>query len=353
MEPSFLSYLMAVGVLVVLVLILWPGRGYLWRWRRLERLSQRVLLEDGLKHLYDCEYEKRSASVDSLAGALEVPRSQAAATLIELESMALALTLEETVALTREGRDEALRVVRSHRLWERYLAERTGVSRSRWHEEAERQEHRMSEEETESLFREMGHPAYDPHGDPIPTAAGEVPERRTVPLPSLKEGELGRIEHVEDEPEEVYRRLTDAGLHPGTRVQLSQVGEDEVRFVADGQPHSLPPVVAGNVFVHPVDEQMPGPYDSLSDLTMGEQARVVRISPACRGLERRRLLDMGLIPGTDVSLEMRSPTGDPMAYLVRGATIALRRHQARHIQVGRDLAESASLARPASSEKTT
>jgi DtxR family Mn-dependent transcriptional regulator len=297
------------------------------------------MLEDGLKHLHDCEYHRRTASVESLAGVLEMPRGKAASLLIQLESMRLASTLEEGVALTHAGRDEALRIVRIHRLWERHLAERTGVSRARWHEEAERQEHRMSPEETETLSQEMGHPAYDPHGDPIPTATGEVPPRSSRPLTTLKEGELGRIEHVEDEPEDVYRRLTEAGLHPGVRVQLTQMNEEEVRLVADGQPHSLPPVVAGNLFVHPVDEAMPGPYDSLDDLEMGESAHVVRISPACRGLERRRLMDMGLVPGTAVSLEMRSPTGDPAAYQIRGATIALRRHQARHIQVERVLAE--------------
>jgi DtxR family Mn-dependent transcriptional regulator len=79
---------------------------------------------------------------------------------------------------------------------------------------------------------------------------------------------------------------------------------------------------------------------------MGESAHVVRISPACRGLERRRLMDIGLVPGTAVSLEMRSPMGDPMAYQIRGATIALRRHQARHVQVERDLAEQAMSVNP-------
>ena len=335
-----ISYALYPLALAILALLLWPRRGYVWRWRRLARLSGRVLLEDGLKHLYDCEYQRRSASVESLAGVLEVPRSRAAVVLIQLESMRLASsTVEAGVGLTQEGRDEALRIVRMHRLWERHLAERTGVSRARWHEEAERQEHHLSAEETETLSQEMGHPAYDPHGDPIPTAEGEVPPRSSRPLTALKEGELGRIEHVEDEPEEVYQRLTEAGLHPGVHVQLTRMNEEEVRLVADGQPHSLPPVVAGNLFVHPVDEEMPGPYDSLDDLALGESASVVRISPACRGLERRRLMDMGLVPGTEVSMEMRSPTGDPTAYQIRGATIALRRHQARHIQVERDLAE--------------
>ncbi|MDA0334545.1 MAG: FeoA domain-containing protein [bacterium] len=339
MVSFFISYLVP---LLVLALLLWPRSGYLWRWRRLVRLSGRVLLEDGLKHLYDCEYRRRTASVESLAGVLEVPRSRAAEVLIQLEAMRMASsTVEEGVALTAAGREEALRIIRIHRLWERHLAERTGVSRVRWHEEAERQEHHLSAQETETLSEEMGHPAYDPHGDPIPTANGEVPPQSSLPLTALNEWELGRIEHVEDEPVEVYQRLIDAGLHPGVLVQLTRLNEEEVRLVADGRHHSLPPVMAGNLFVYPVDEEMPGPYDSLDDLELDESAQVVRISPACRGLERRRLMDIGLVPGTAVSMEMRSPTGDPKAYQIRGATIALRRHQARHIQIERGLDERA------------
>ena len=337
---SFTFLYWGTGLVAALALLLWPGRGCLRRWRRLEGLRERILLEDGLKHLYDCEYQERTASVESLAGAIEVPKSRAATVLIRLESLGPVSTLEHGMALTGYGRDEALRIVRIHRLWERYLAERTGVSRSRWHEEAEPREHHLSAEEMEKLSREMGHPAYDPHGDPIPTAEGEVPPPRTVRLPALEEGELARIEHVEDEPEEVYRQLTEAGLHPGTRVQLVSAGEEEIRLVADGRSHSLPPVVAGNVFVHPVDGEMPGPYDSLDELARGERARVVGISPACRGLERRRLLDLGLLPGTEVRVEMVSPTGDPVAYQVRGATVALRRQQAGQIQVERDLPEA-------------
>ncbi len=344
MESSTPVYWAAV-LAAALALLLWSGR-WLRRWRRLQGMGERILLEDGLKHLYDCEYQKRTASVESLAGALEVPRSRAAGILIRLESLGLVSTLEHGMALTRYGREEALRMVRIHRLWERYLAERTGVSRSRWHEEAERREHHISAEETEKLSREMGHPVYDPHGDPIPTAEGEVPPRQSVPLPALGEGELARIEHVEDEPAEVYRQLTEAGLHPGTRVQLVSAGDEEIRLIADGRSHSLPPVVAGNVFVHAVDGEMPGPFDSLDDLARGERARVVGISPACQGLERRRLLDMGLLPGTEVRVEMVSPTGDPVAYQVRGATVALRRQQAGQIQVERDLPDTPTGAQP-------
>ena len=63
---------------------------------------------------------------------------------------------------------------------------------------------------------------------------------------------------------------------------------------------------------------------------------MVRISPACRGVQRRRLFDLGLIPGTVVRAEFCGPGGDPTAYDIRGATIALRRQQAEQILVAGD-----------------
>ena len=52
-----------------------------------------------------------------------------------------------------------------------------------------------------------------------------------------------------------------------------------------------------------------------------------------RGAERRRLMDLGLLPGAEVRAEMSSPLGDPTAYVVCGSLIALRRSQARAVHV--------------------
>ncbi len=83
--------------------------------------------------------------------------------------------MAEGFVLTDQGREYALHIVRTHRLLERYLADRTGVLPEDWHGEAERREHKLSPEDRESLAARLGHPLYDPHGDPIPTAAGELP----------------------------------------------------------------------------------------------------------------------------------------------------------------------------------
>ena len=70
---------------------------------------------------------------------------------------------------------------------------------------------------------------------------------------------------------------------------------------------------------------------SLDELEAGKSAVVVGISNA--GPERRRMMDLGILPGAVITAEMRSPLGDPTAYRIRGALLALRRDQARHIQI--------------------
>lgn len=69
----------------------------------------------------------------------------------------------------------------------------------------------------------------------------------------------------------------------------------------------------------------------LSELRAGERAYVTRID--LEGPQRRRLMDLGFVPGTAVTVEFASPLGDPRSYRVRQALIALRDEQARHIVV--------------------
>ncbi len=73
------------------------------------------------------------------------------------------------------------------------------------------------------------------------------------------------------------------------------------------------------------------PSYTLDMLKPGQAATVTALT--CEGLERRRLMDLGILPGTTIAAELTSPLGDPTAYLVRGALVALRREQARQIHV--------------------
>ena len=72
---------------------------------------------------------------------------------------------------------------------------------------------------------------------------------------------------------------------------------------------------------------------TLRDLKLGQQGKVVNISAICQGAERRRFMDLGIVSGTVIEAEMTSPSGDPTAYKIRGALIALRREQAQLINI--------------------
>jgi DtxR family Mn-dependent transcriptional regulator len=186
-DPAFALAVFAALVAVVAALA-WPRRGLLARLPRTSRLTERVLLEDALKHVYTCESIGRVCSLESVAGQLEVSTGKAAALLARLAESDLVRSTETGPQLTDLGRESALRLVRTHRLWERYLADRTGVPAGEWHAEAERMEHTLSPEQADALASRLGHPAWDPHGDPIPTPGGHLPEVERVTLAGAEVG---------------------------------------------------------------------------------------------------------------------------------------------------------------------
>ena len=337
MVEPVLALTVAAVLAIAVTVLLWPSWGLFWRMRRSIRLTERTRIEDALKHLYDCESRKLPCTLQSLAGAIAMSGSRTAGLLGRLERLGLVESSEGRYSPTDDGRSYALRVIRIHRLWERYLADETGVDAAEWHAEAEYREHRMSQAEADALAARMGSPRYDPHGDPIPTASGEIAPPRGKPLTDLPPGRVAEIVHVEDEPHEVYTQILAEKIHPGMRVRVSVATPTSVRFEADDEEHVLAPVVAANLWAVPLPEpeRELGPTEKLSALEPGEQANVVGISAACRGPERRRMLDLGIIPGTVVEAELRSPGGDPTAYRIRGTLIALRREQADLIHVDR------------------
>ena len=331
---------------IVLALVLWPGRGVLARVRRVRRRAERVRLEDALKHLLDCERASRAGTVETLAGRLETSRGAASELLTKLADRGLAMAVASGFSLTEPGRAYALRILRTHRLWERYLADRTGVPPVEWHGEAERVEHQLTEAEAEELASRLGDPRYDPHGDPIPTAGGEIPARTGLPLGRVEPGRSVVIRHLEDEPGEVFERLVALGLAPGEVLEVldRESGRSgRVRIRVRGEDHTLRAVDAANVTVEPVSEGElgAGPRRTLSSARRGEAVRVTALSPACQGPQRRRLLDLGVVPGTRITPELESRSGDPVAYRIRGALIALRREQAEWIEIADEPAERA------------
>ncbi len=102
-------------------------------------------------------------------------------------------------SLTERGHAEALRLVCHHRLIETFLLKHLGYSWQEVYEEAERLEHAVSDTFTERLAELLGHPEYDPHGDPIPAADGTLVHESSYPLSESPVGCRVRISRIGDE----------------------------------------------------------------------------------------------------------------------------------------------------------
>jgi DtxR family Mn-dependent transcriptional regulator len=332
-----------IGALLVAagLAILWPGRGLYYRWQATGRVNDRVRTEDALKHIHKCEMHGRRPTLESVAGALGVSTDEAASLLSRMQALGLVNAASDDYALTPQGRDAALHIIRAHRLWESYLADQTGFDEQEWHQLAERLEHDLQPEQVEALATQLGRPTHDPHGDPIPDSDGRYIYHGGRPLPVMAVDTPARIVHIEDEPETVYAQLVAEGLYPGMDVRLLEVSPTRVRFWANGDEHLLAPLLAANISVRPVESTAIAANvraglesaETLASLRPGQQGQVVAISPRCRGAERRRMMDLGILPGATIAAELVSPSGDPTAYRIRGAMIALRREQAQLINI--------------------
>lgn len=296
----------------------------------------RIQLEDALKHLLECDEAGRGATVDSLAGALSWSQRHAAEVLGHLRGRELATAAGDTHQLTDDGRMYALQVVRSHRLYETWLARETGTPAADWHREAHKAEHHLEATAVDALADRLNNPRFDPHGDPIPTREGHLPKRSLTSLASWPEGQAARIEHIEDEPETLFRQAETLGLAPGTRLDQSrQLADGSIEALLEGRRIVIAAAVAPLIHVTGPDREdnPPACLSRLSDLPVGGEALVYALAPSCIGPERRRLLDLGVVPGTRIRCEFASPFGSPRSYDIRGALIALRDHQAERILI--------------------
>ncbi len=316
------------------VILFWPQRGLYPLWMRVSKKSQRVMSEDALKHIYNTGVEGEHASLASLAGALQLPMGRTADLLADMERRELVTFQDGVLHLTADGKRYALHIIRAHRLWERYLAEETGYAAKEWHRRAERLEHESTPEQVEALNLKLNRPSHDPHGDPIPTADGQTSVDAGQPLTRIEVDGLARIIHLEDEPASIYVQLVALGLQPGMELRVLEKTVTQVRFWAGGDEHVLATMLANNVTVIPVEEMQAQPIvgESLACLQIGQKAKVLGLSPQCHGAERRRLLDLGFVPGAYVETAMVSPSGDPTAYRIRGTLIALRHEQANYVR---------------------
>src|ERR687897_3608829 len=195
--------------------------------------STSASVEDYVKAIWEVA-GSGAASTKDVAERLSIAPPSVTNMFVRLQEMGLVeYERYRGASLTRRGREEALRLIRRHRLIETFLLEHLGYSWREVHEEAERLEHAVSDGLTERLAEFLGHPDQDPHGDPIPAADGTIQPDYSFPVSEAAPGQRIRISKVEDDPS-TLDYLGERGLVPGRLLCVREVRDlDGVVTVED------------------------------------------------------------------------------------------------------------------------
>jgi DtxR family Mn-dependent transcriptional regulator len=215
-------------------------------------------VEDYLKRIYLEQDRTRGdvVSPGSIARALGVAPGTVTAMMKTLTESGL-VTYEPYagVRLTPAGHKLAAHVLRRHRLVELFLVRVMGMDWSEVHREAEVLEHVISDRLLARMDELLGKPSFDPHGDPIPTEAGQIPELPRESLRTCPTGERLRVARVTDQRSEFLQLLERHRLKPGLALQV--LDRDELTETVqiepeEGQPLQLGFRAADRVLVEPV-----------------------------------------------------------------------------------------------------
>jgi DtxR family Mn-dependent transcriptional regulator len=333
-NPTY-ALLVFFVITLLLILIFRPNKGWFWILNKNFKSNEKIIIEDILKQLYHFQNSGNRIDTKTLVEVLNFKNKSIVDAIQKMSVNNLVYFDSDILKLTDEGMEYALRIVRVHRLWERYLADKTGFHKNEWHDRAEEMEHKLSHEETNKLAVTLGNPKFDPHGDPIPTKTGKIAKISGVELPLLPVNSIARITHIEDEPEVIYKQILAENIHIGSLIKVIENNNIRIVFQSEGEEFKLAPIVASNLTAAQIEKEITVEDNvaRLSSLQEEETAEIIGISKESRGESRRRLLDLGFVKGSTIKIDLLNPLGEPHAYLIKGTSIALRKDQASKILI--------------------
>lgn len=215
-----------------------------------------IAVEDYLKVIYELTTCGARAATTQIAERMGVAPASATGMVQKMAAATPPLVIyhkHRGVELTPCGRQAALEVVRHHRLLETYLAQVLGYAWDQVHSEADRLEHVISEEFEARIAQALGHPDYDPHGEPIPGPDLRLPVASLVPLADLRPDQQAVVRRAGDTRPEFLRYLEQLGLTPGEQIAIIDYSpfDENLSLRITGQPQMLVlgPPVTRQVFV--------------------------------------------------------------------------------------------------------
>lgn len=218
-------------------------------------MSLSLTEENYLKIIYTlvAQHTDKGTSTNDIAEVSQTKPSSVTDMLKKLsEKKLISYEKYKSVNLTEEGSQQALIIIRKHRLWEVFLHEKLQFSWDKVHEVAEQLEHIQSAELIEKLDEFLGFPGFDPHGDPIPNAKGDFRVQKKIFLTKVKTGKSCKIVAVKDSSSAFLQYLQKLNIGIGTRIKvLEKMDFDEsMRIQTPDQQITVSKKFADNLFVN-------------------------------------------------------------------------------------------------------
>lgn len=230
-------------IIYALAMLFSPEKGLVFRYVRNRKMKEKILVEDILKQTLRLG-EKGKVTVKSLSEKLGFSATAIRKKIPQLERKGLLTTKNNILTLTTEGKIQATRLVRAHRLWETYLVEKMGLTAEQIHEDAEKYEHILTDEIMDEMEEKLGYPAHDPHGSPIP---------KREKLPTFSLANLTKNQHAIIEKDQIndfiITKLWELGLMPGSDVAIKVSNEQFVELEVNGRLVKVPRSLSGKISV--------------------------------------------------------------------------------------------------------
>ncbi|MBI1370411.1 MAG: metal-dependent transcriptional regulator [Planctomycetes bacterium] len=183
-----------------------------------------IAVEDYLKHIWKIVSQGDRATTKALADRMGLGNGTVTGMLKHLAARDLVkYEPYRGVELSEQGERLALRVIRRHRLIELFLVQTLGLGWDEVDEDAERLEHAFSDELIERIDAFLGYPQVDPHGAPIPTAAGRVEMQDFAALSTLHAGQRGLVRRVSDSDPAFLKYLDDHAIALDALIEVIAV----------------------------------------------------------------------------------------------------------------------------------
>lgn len=256
-------------------------------------------------------------------------------------------------SLTERGDQEALQILRRHRLWEVFLVEKLHFDFQTAHRMADDLEHATPANLADRLQEFLGCPQFNPEGKEIPSFGEESQTIRTVLLTEI---EVGSTALLWDEglAQDVLGFLKGAGIRSGETLTVLGKSANQIlirgakgmihlsREIAETiktmvpEPSQTEETLAGKKSFQPEEserimEEKTIKKLNLKNLKVGQRGVVVKVKGS--GATKQRMMDMGLVPGCEVKVVRVAPLGDPIEINLKGYHLSLRKNEAQNIEI--------------------